>query len=305
MAEHDQGTQELLQSALSTAFTPTDLPRASVSPPPQPALPPEPPAPAASAEAPGSDAYDAWKAEYEAQVAQWRAANIEQRAKAERERERWERIRAEERAQREKEGVEAREEWPTLTQATGSASVPRGDSPSPADVRDLVSGEKEGHHRHAEAPHMHQHSKETSSLSASQKWEDLPSSMNSSQSYPSMSFPSLSNPETPPDAPQPHHRPGHSHHQTHGHLHSQQRGTEAQHVTLSVFDSTLPTKTRALALVSSLGINFLLPFVNGVMLGFGEIFAKEVVVGWFGWGRGWLERNRAEDSRELEARRRR
>jgi hypothetical protein len=27
----------------------------------------------------------------------------------------------------------------------------------------------------------------------------------------------------------------------------------------------------------------LLPFVNGVMLGFGEIFAKNVVVGWFGW----------------------
>ena len=27
----------------------------------------------------------------------------------------------------------------------------------------------------------------------------------------------------------------------------------------------------------------LLPFINGVMLGFGEIFAKEVVIGWFGW----------------------
>ncbi|TFY74610.1 hypothetical protein EWM64_g9403 [Hericium alpestre] len=29
----------------------------------------------------------------------------------------------------------------------------------------------------------------------------------------------------------------------------------------------------------------LLPFVNGVMLGFGEIFAKNVVVGWFGFGK--------------------
>jgi hypothetical protein len=27
-----------------------------------------------------------------------------------------------------------------------------------------------------------------------------------------------------------------------------------------------------------------LPFVNGVMLGFGEIFAKTVIVGWLGWG---------------------
>jgi hypothetical protein len=37
------------------------------------------------------------------------------------------------------------------------------------------------------------------------------------------------------------------------------------------------------ALLSSLAINLLLPFVNGVMLGFGEIFAKNVVMGWFGW----------------------
>jgi hypothetical protein len=37
-------------------------------------------------------------------------------------------------------------------------------------------------------------------------------------------------------------------------------------------------------LCSSLSINFLLPFVNGVMLGFGEIFAKTVIVEWLGWG---------------------
>lgn len=52
-------------------------------------------------------------------------------------------------------------------------------------------------------------------------------------------------------------------------------------------------------LVAVLGINLVLPFINGVMLGFGEIFAREVVkVGvlvfrgersLFGWarGRGW------------------
>ena len=53
--------------------------------------------------------------------------------------------------------------------------------------------------------------------------------------------------------------------------------------TLSIFDPTLSTRTRLLALTSSLTINFLLPFINGVMLGFGEIFAKGVV-GWFRTG---------------------
>jgi len=304
MVEHDPETQELLQSALSTAFTPADLPRASVSPPsaPAPAQPAEAPAPAPAGDAPGMDAHDAWKAEYEAQVARWRADNIEQRTRAEKERERWERIRAEEKAQPASEGQEASEEWPSLAGTSASGSVPRRESPSPADVRDLVAGEKEGHRHHAESSHL----RDPSSLSTSQKWEDLPSSMNSSQSYPSMSFPSLSNPDTPPETTQPHHRTTHSHHH-HGQSHTHHRDSGPQHVTLSVFDSTLPTKTRALALISSLGINFILPFINGVMLGFGEIFAKEIVVGWFGWGKSRLqEQSRGTvDDRELEARRRR
>lgn len=56
-----------------------------------------------------------------------------------------------------------------------------------------------------------------------------------------------------------------------------------QSVTLSIFDSTLSPTTRVKALLSSLAINLLLPFVNGVMLGFGEIFAKNVILGWLGW----------------------
>lgn len=55
-------------------------------------------------------------------------------------------------------------------------------------------------------------------------------------------------------------------------------------VTLAVFDDTLPARSRFYALISSLSINLVLPFVNGVMLGFGEIFAKTVIVGWLGWG---------------------
>lgn len=54
-------------------------------------------------------------------------------------------------------------------------------------------------------------------------------------------------------------------------------------VTLAIFDSTLPVRVRAFAAFSSLAVNLLLPFLNGVMLGFGEIFAKNVVLGWFGW----------------------
>ena len=49
-----------------------------------------------------------------------------------------------------------------------------------------------------------------------------------------------------------------------------------------MFDSSLSPKTRTLALLSSVAINVLLPFVNGVMLGFGEIFAKNLV-SWLGW----------------------
>jgi hypothetical protein len=53
-------------------------------------------------------------------------------------------------------------------------------------------------------------------------------------------------------------------------------------VTPSVFDSSLSRRTRLSALLSSLAINMLLPFVNGVMLGFGEIFAKNVILDWMG-----------------------
>ncbi|WWC71925.1 uncharacterized protein I206_105884 [Kwoniella pini CBS 10737] len=45
-------------------------------------------------------------------------------------------------------------------------------------------------------------------------------------------------------------------------------------LTLSLFDPSQLTFRRVLAVV---GINLILPFVNGVFLGFGEIFAREVV----------------------------
>lgn len=53
-------------------------------------------------------------------------------------------------------------------------------------------------------------------------------------------------------------------------------------LTLSIFGAGLSPRARALAVVSSVAINFLLPFVNGVMLGFGEIFARTFVAPLFG-----------------------
>ncbi|WWD19553.1 hypothetical protein CI109_104014 [Kwoniella shandongensis] len=46
-------------------------------------------------------------------------------------------------------------------------------------------------------------------------------------------------------------------------------------LTLSIF--TMPSHLTISRVVAVLGINLVLPFINGVMLGFGEIFAREVV----------------------------
>ena len=70
------------------------------------------------------------------------------------------------------------------------------------------------------------------------------------------------------------------HHAHHGHRH---HGDRPDTATLAVFDPQLSTKTRIKALASSLAINLLLPFINGVMLGFGEIAAKSLFA-WNGWG---------------------
>lgn len=121
------------------------------------------------------------------------------------------------------------------------------------------------------------------SKASSQKWSDVPSDLASS--YPSLSFPSPSRPTSPT------HSRTHTKPTTHHHDHTDPQATHdspraatvSTSATLAIFDSSLPIQTRLGALISSLGINLLLPFVNGVMLGFGEIFAKNIVVGWLGW----------------------
>lgn len=103
----------------------------------------------------------------------------------------------------------------------------------------------------------------------SQTWEKIGST---ESSYPSFSFPNtpphvpsrythaLGAPNPPPPPPPVH----------------------PTSVTLSIFNSSLSRRARVLALLSSLTINLFLPFINGVMLGFGEIFARHIIK-WNGW----------------------
>lgn len=217
---------------------------------------------------------------------EWRAQSAEARAKAEHERARWEQVRKREAEERQVLGQEP-ENWDALGShitssfaaasevlASSSASL---SSPSPADSRDLTSGEQQGPSSHSRAT---EHSK-TESESPSQKWEHIDSSPTSS--YPSMSFPETSIPSSPSP-------PRAALSQTTGHDQPQQK-YHAEHKPLTVPPSTIPSlrdstiapRTRMYLLLSSLAINLLLPFVNGVMLGFGEIFAKNVLVGWIGW----------------------
>jgi hypothetical protein len=55
-------------------------------------------------------------------------------------------------------------------------------------------------------------------------------------------------------------------------------------LTLSLFTS--PSHRSIARIAAVVGINLILPFVNGVMLGFGEIFARETVIFGRRWWRG-------------------
>ncbi|TCD70208.1 hypothetical protein EIP91_004388 [Steccherinum ochraceum] len=291
--------EDLLQSALETAFQPARLRREALDPPADVTLAPEPQPGELSASAEDNT----WKREYEAQLTEWRTRSAEQREKAEAERKKWEEIRAKER----ESGVESRgrfgegeaREWESVSASLGPGSTRVGSgSPSVVDARDLVSGEESRGERVLNVVSIPQSANpsppETSAaghdrhLSGSgEKWEDVPVPSSMTSSYPSLSYPS--DPHSPVSSQQhralPHH--GHDHAGGHEHKHTQDRAAPAPTTTATsaIFDSNLSTKTRTLALVSSLAINLLLPFVNGVMLGFGEIFARNVVVKWFSWGR--------------------
>ncbi|KAH9945274.1 uncharacterized protein BXZ73DRAFT_73435 [Epithele typhae] len=312
MSEHlNREEEDLLQSALSTAFSPADLPRQPAAPleatqPPAPSAPAASPTPAHPPPAPldavpaAESTEDVWKAEYEQNLAEWRRQNAEQREKAERTRAEWEAVRERERREgKSRESVlslgESHGGWETLgaSAAGSSSSAPLAEPAKREGASGGAKGGEQGKEVHCvddDPPPAHDKvgSNPTSEPDSKQdKWDSMASSMTSS--FPSMSFPS--DPHSPLSsgarrdlAPAPVHTHGHGHHHGHHEHHDiAPRQEERRTATVSVFDSSLSPKTRALALVSSLAINLLLPFVNGVMLGFGEIFARNVVVQWLGW----------------------
>ncbi|KAH9838389.1 uncharacterized protein C8Q71DRAFT_527401 [Rhodofomes roseus] len=321
-AEEESLLQSALQTAFTPVPLPK---QSAVPEQPAPAPEPAQPVPAqeeaAGAPAPASPApestEDVWKADYDAHVAEWRRTSAEQRERAEGERARWEEIRKKEREEAKARGSARSEGWESVGGSTSASMVldataststaasvggEAGGEPSVADARDLVSGEGQGRKTKEELeqailPGSHAQARSRfstppdASSEAEHKWEDIHSSDPDSlaSSYPSLSFPS--DPHSPssslPHPLPPHAHHGHAHHPAHphGHEHAHEQRREAPSTTQALFDSSLSPRTRVLALVASLAVNIGLPFINGVMLGFGEIFAKEVLVGWLGWGK--------------------
>ena len=124
------------------------------------------------------------------------------------------------------------------------------------------------------------------SNSSNSKWDSsIPSSLTSS--YPSLSLPDAHSQQDPRQASSTTHQntPNPSSTGARSRPHDKQGNDQPPRppASTAIFDSSLSTKTRVVALLGSLTINLFLPFVNGVMMGFGEIFAENVLWKWFGW----------------------
>lgn len=242
---------------------------------------------------------DSWRVQYDAYVTEWRAASALAREKAEGTREMFESVRAREEAeaasQKQDGKGKGKEEWEDVH--PGRQPLPKP-SPSPADGRDLVTGERQGHNNHGQAP-----SGSSPPISISH-WEDVPSVASSfpslpsqqtsppsrhrpsqnTDSHPASSSPEESSPEDKDSLPAKASKDATaSPSKSRAIATSSNARAEPPAVTPLILDVTLPLKTRALALLSSLAINMFLPFVNGVMLGFGEVFARNVIAPWLGW----------------------
>ncbi|KAL4064503.1 hypothetical protein V8B97DRAFT_2038528 [Scleroderma yunnanense] len=291
MANLEPTDEQLLQSVLERPFEPTDVPVEPVEPskatsqgpilngntshtPSEPATPPEP------------VGEDPWKAEFEAQVNEWRAKSSEAREKAERERAKWEEVRKHEEEERRVVGQEP-ETWESLgshitTSITAASEILTGSTaslvstPSGTESAETPGIEKAGSTSHDPAPQL----TATESVSPSQKWENISSSPGSS--FPSISLPDPSTLSSP--SPQPNPLPPSYPAADPSKTSDGAKNPQAPPSTIpSITNSAISRRTRLSLVLSSLAINLLLPFVNGVMLGFGEIFAKNVLVGWFGW----------------------
>ncbi|KAG8908342.1 hypothetical protein FRB99_007269 [Tulasnella sp. 403] len=275
------GLSEAFSEPISLPSSVSDLTVSSGATPPVPA-----PTTAASLEAGAPPAEGAvseaesasWREEYDARVAEWRAQNAAARKKAEETREKYAAIRAEE------------------ERAAASTSKDVGRQPLPNDPHRPPQGQP------ASSPPFsvsvpasdHEHDKWEDIPSVASSFPSLPSQMNdghvltgedgasrtttNNENMPSSSVPD-SGEEGPTEEKQKTSTAGVTGAAGGAAVARQQRPS----VTPRILDAGLPWKTRAFALVSSLAINMFLPFVNGVMLGFGEIFARNVIAPWFGW----------------------
>jgi len=283
--ESSEDTNVLLESALSSAFSVVDVPR--VTPNLTPTTTSEEPAAesfAASAERAGEEQ---WKKDYDTYVERWKAESAVAREKAERTRGEWEAKRL---AEREGGGggsdaLSEEEDFPPLV-GPPNPHFPRTGysvSPSPADARDSVSGESSSRQSSFASVVAEEENSPPASqaLEQSSRWEEV-SSMHSS----SLSFPEPSQSASSPDLPSKSERLPEK---TNASERVEKIAPPARSkiesppsVSLSVFDPRLSNRSRAVALLTSFAINLALPFVNGVMLGFGEIFARSLLTKW-GW----------------------
>lgn len=222
---------------------------------------------------------------------EWRATSSEARQKAERERAKWEEIRKHEEEERLSVGQEP-ESWESLgahisTSIAAASEILEGSTASLVSTPSGAEG-AEPSGSHDSAPQL-----TAMESSPSQKWENILSSPESS--FPSISLPDPSTLSSPSPQPNPLLPP-------YGNAEPSKSSAQAKSphdppsTIPSITNHAISRRTRTSLILSSLVINLLLPFVNGVMLGFGEIFAKNVLVGWFGWK---LQRGRTAASAGL------
>ena len=295
------------QAALEHPFEPGDVPLSSSatssSPPSSTADSVPAPTSAAPTEPTPDQSTSDWQSTYASHLSEWRAQSASARSKAELTRANWESIRAREETER-RAFDQSPESWDGLgdhiTTSVAAANEVVSRALSDTHSHSLSLSASVTSLRLAEHPdniqvqrvelEEHKQPEEGAEPAAqgkldgspTQPWEHISSSPTSS--YPSLSFPEASVPQSP------------SHQHTllvptstvRAEAHPRQM---ADHNPTNVPPSILPSimndrvapRTRLSLVLSSLAINLLLPFINGVMLGFGEIFAKEVVIGWFGW----------------------
>ncbi|KAF9648947.1 hypothetical protein BDM02DRAFT_2013711 [Thelephora ganbajun] len=261
-----------------------------------------------------NDAHDEWKAEYESNLAKWKHENAVQREKAEKVRGEWE-VKRSSIGPTTFDGITIGQSEPELGEhlakiqrgatgelAAGWEEVSETDSPAVISVnitpeitnQDLSPSNSSlttlptmhNPERQAQAATTSGHQRSPSNSSNS-KWDSsIPSSLTSS--YPSLSLPDAHSQQ---DSRQASSTTRHQHARNtrdneapnRAHDHQGNEQLPRPPASTAIFDSSLSTKTRVIALLGSLTINLFLPFVNGVMMGFGEIFAENVLWKWFGW----------------------